>query len=126
MTKQKARGDARPEIAAPTKSRVILVIAIATGMAVVVLIGALIFSPSRDQGPAIPVFADEGGAPSGSPTDYVKVAGAPEPALTGKFENRAGDGTPLHRDAGVIFAGTSPGSKQAREQPTSPKRLTTG
>lgn len=105
----KHEGDARPEVAAPTKSRVILVIAIAAGMAVVVLIGALIFSPARDQGPAIPVFADEGGAPSGRPTEYVNVAGAPEPALTGKFENRAGDGAPLHRDAGVIFAGTSPG-----------------
>lgn len=116
----KHEGDARSEGVAQPKSRVILVVAIAAGVALVVLIGALIFSPSRAQGPAIPIFADEGGAPSGTPTGYVKVPGAPEPASTGKFENRAGDGSPLHRDAGVVFAGGSPGS----ELPARPADLT--
>ncbi|RIK04536.1 MAG: hypothetical protein DCC49_13320 [Acidobacteria bacterium] len=104
-------GDARPEGTAQTKSRVALVIAIAVGVALVVLIGALFISPSKDRGPAVPVFADDGGAPSGTPTGYVKVPGAPDPASTGKFENRAGDGSPLHRDAGLIFLGISPGSE---------------
>lgn len=105
----KPEEDARPEAAARTKSRLILVLAIAAGMAVVAFVSAVILLPSHNQGPAIPVFADEGRAPSGSPTGYVSVAGAPEPATNGKFENRARDGGPLHRDAGVIFAGTFPG-----------------
>lgn len=110
-----------------TKARTLVVVAIAAGVAILILVGAIAMRPSGDKRPAIPVFADAGEAPAGKQTDYVSVPGAPEPASVGRFSNEAGDGGPLHRDAGVVFLGTSPGRDlNSGSQQDSTQSISTG
>lgn len=94
---------------ASRRSRTIVVVVIVLGVAIMLTAMSLVLRPVDRGDKSVPIFADEGGAPSGTATGYVEISGAPPPAAIGRFDNRARDGGPLHRDTGIAFLGNMPG-----------------